>query len=73
MGSEKFTRRFGANIHDLRIKRGWTRKELAHHSGLSPALIAVVEKGHADISLRIILQLMEGLGYTDDESLTSNI
>jgi transcriptional regulator with XRE-family HTH domain len=73
MGSEKFLRKFGIKIRELRIKKGWTRKDLARHAGLSAGLISSVEKGRMDISLRIILQLMEGLGYTDDELLTSNI
>ena len=73
MGSEKFLRRFGTNIHDLRIKKGWTRKELAHHAGLPTELIGFIEKGQTGISLKMILQLMEALGYTDDEMLTNNI
>lgn len=73
MGSEKFLMQFGIKIRELRIKRGWARKDLARHSGLSAVLISSIEKGQVDISLRIILQLMEGLGYTDDELLTSNI
>ena len=73
MGSEKFLKHFGANIHDLRIKKGWTRKELARHAGLSEQLITVIERGRAGISLKIILQLMEALGYTDDEALTKNL
>jgi len=73
MGSEKFLRHFGTNIREMRIKKGWTHKELALHSGLPASLIASVEKGQTEISLRVILQLMEGLGYTDDELLTSNI
>jgi transcriptional regulator with XRE-family HTH domain len=73
MGSEKFLKQFGIKIRELRIKKGWARKDLARHSGLSVNLISSVEKGRMDISLKIILQLMEGLGYTDDELLTSNI
>ena len=73
MGSEKFLRQFGIKIRELRIKKGWTCKDLARHSGLSADLISSIEKGRIEISLKIILQLMEGLGYTDDELLTSNI
>jgi transcriptional regulator with XRE-family HTH domain len=73
MGNEKFLNHFGKNIRELRIKKGWTRENLARHSGLSPSLIASVEKGKVEVSLKIILQLMEGLGYTDDELLISNI
>lgn len=73
MGSRNFLKHFGTNVHDLRVKKGWTRKDLAFHSGLTPELIAFVEKGRAHISLKIILQLMEALGYTDDEALTSHL
>ena len=73
MSRHKFLNHFGTNVRELRIKKGWTRKELARHSGLAPNLIASVEKGEVEISLKMILQLMEGLGYTDDELLVNNI
>ncbi len=48
----KFLRRFGANIRRMRMKRGWTRKEVADHTGFSLEWIVAIEKGRLEVDLK---------------------
>jgi XRE family aerobic/anaerobic benzoate catabolism transcriptional regulator len=52
----------GAAVRSHRERLGWTRKELAHHSGLSERFLAQLETGDGNISLRRFADVAHALG-----------
>lgn len=64
----KFLRRFGANIRRMRLKKGWTRKELSDHTGISPEWIVAIEKGRQDVDLKMVHRLVEALSPASGEN-----
>lgn len=53
--------RFGANVREARLGRGWTQEVLAERSGLSVVQISRVERGVREIRLRTLLRLLVAL------------
>lgn len=52
----------GATVRSHRERRGWTRKELAQHSGVSERFLAQLETGDGNISLRRFADVAHALG-----------
>lgn len=53
----------GDRIRDLRAQRGMTRKMLAQQSGVSERYLAQLETGHGNISIILLRQIAQGLGF----------
>jgi XRE family aerobic/anaerobic benzoate catabolism transcriptional regulator len=54
----------GRRTREIRTEAGWTLKELASRSGLSPRFLVQVESGRANISVRNLTALAGALGST---------
>jgi XRE family transcriptional regulator, regulator of sulfur utilization len=61
--------RFGLNVRELRLERGWTQEELADRSGLTPVQISRVERGVREVRLTTLLRLIAALETTPDRIL----
>src|SRR5687768_7524903 len=54
----------GAQVRALRERRGWSRRELAGHCGVSERFLAQLETGDGNISLRRFAEVAHSLGTT---------
>jgi XRE family aerobic/anaerobic benzoate catabolism transcriptional regulator len=64
MDPERLLDGLGRRCRELRGERGWTLRELAQHSGLSPRFLVQVESGQGNISVRNLAYLARALGTT---------
>jgi transcriptional regulator with XRE-family HTH domain len=51
----------GQQVHDDRVRRGWTLRDLADRAGVSPAVVHALETGHT-VSLETIARITTALG-----------
>jgi transcriptional regulator with XRE-family HTH domain len=59
--------RIGASLRAARMRAGWSRETLAHHSGVSWSAIAQIEAGRrTDIRLTSLSALADALGVSVD-------
>src|SRR5215831_6732752 len=56
-------------VRQARARRGMTRKQLAHDSGVSERYLAQIESGHGNISVLVLRQLAKGLNVPPDALL----
>jgi XRE family transcriptional regulator, aerobic/anaerobic benzoate catabolism transcriptional regulator len=56
----------GERVRQARARRGMTRKQLAHHSGVSERYLAQIEAGHGNISVLVLRQLGKALNISAD-------
>ncbi len=54
----------GTAVRSLRERRGWSRRELAEHSGVSERFLAQLETGAGNISLLRFAEVAHALGTT---------
>jgi XRE family aerobic/anaerobic benzoate catabolism transcriptional regulator len=54
----------GAQVRSHRERRGWSRRELAAHCGVSERFLAQLETGDGNISLRRFAEVAHSLGTT---------
>ena len=54
----------GAQVRAQRERRGWSRRELAAHCGVSERFLAQLETGDGNISLRRFAEVAHSLGTT---------
>lgn len=54
----------GSAVRSHRERRGWSRRELAQHSGVSERFLAQLETGDGNISLRRFAEVAHALGTT---------
>ncbi|MBA3460750.1 MAG: helix-turn-helix domain-containing protein [Deltaproteobacteria bacterium] len=54
----------GSAVRSHRERRGWSRRELAVHSGVSERFLAQLETGDGNISLRRFAEVAHALGTT---------
>jgi XRE family aerobic/anaerobic benzoate catabolism transcriptional regulator len=54
----------GAQVRAQRERRGWSRRELASHCGVSERFLAQLETGDGNISLRRFAEVAHSLGTT---------
>ncbi len=64
MDPERLLEGLGRRCRALRTERGWTLKDLAARSGLSPRFLVQVEGGEGNISVRNLTFLARSLGTT---------
>lgn len=69
-GTSEVLRDLGARARALRVQRGWTLREAAERSGLSPRFLVQLESGHGNISVRRLVDLAGALGTTPAALLT---
>ncbi len=63
--------RLGKEVRNLREDRGWTRKDLSTHSGLSVRFLSDIENGLANPSLIRLWDLAETLGIPAEDLLAA--
>jgi len=61
----------GATVRSHRERRGWSRRELAVHSGVSERFLAQLETGDGNISLRRFAEVAHALGTNPSVLLAS--
>jgi XRE family aerobic/anaerobic benzoate catabolism transcriptional regulator len=57
-------RALGDRTRALRIQKGWTLREAAERSGVSPRFLVQVESGHGNISVKRLADIAAALGTT---------
>src|SRR5688572_6949284 len=57
-----FLESVGTTVRTHRERRGWSRRELAQHSGVSERFLAQLETGDGNISLRRFAEVAHSLG-----------
>src|SRR5215467_9253336 len=62
-------RLLGDRVRQARARRGMTRKQLAHDSGVSERYLAQIESGHGNISVLVLRQLAKALNMSVDALL----
>jgi transcriptional regulator with XRE-family HTH domain len=66
---ESALQRFGQNVRNARLARGWTQEDLAAHTGLAVVQVSRVERGKREIRLTTLLRLLTALGVPPTELL----
>jgi transcriptional regulator with XRE-family HTH domain len=61
--------RFGQNVREARLARGWTQEDLSSASGLAVVQVSRVERGVREIRLTTLLRLLTALELRPDELL----
>jgi XRE family transcriptional regulator, aerobic/anaerobic benzoate catabolism transcriptional regulator len=61
----------GAAVRAQRERKGWSRRELAEHSGVSERFLAQLELGDGNISLRRFAEVAHSLGTTPSALLAT--
>jgi transcriptional regulator with XRE-family HTH domain len=61
--------RFGSNVREARIARGWTQEELAHRTGLASVQVSRIERGKREIRLTTLLRLLAAFEVDPSELL----
>src|SRR5580658_10133695 len=56
----------GERVRQARARRGMTRKQLAHDSGVSERYLAQIEAGHGNISVLVLRELGKALNMSAD-------
>jgi XRE family transcriptional regulator, aerobic/anaerobic benzoate catabolism transcriptional regulator len=64
MDAERLLAGLGKRTREIRSEAGWTLKQLAARSGLSPRFLVQLEGGSANISVRNLTGLARALGTT---------
>lgn len=64
MDADRLLAGLGRRARELRTERGWTLRDLATRSGLSPRFLGQVESGRGNISVRRLAGLARALGTT---------
>jgi len=62
----------GRRARAQRLSRGWTLREAAERSGVSPRFLVQLESGHGNISVRRLADLAEALETTPGALLSSS-
>jgi transcriptional regulator with XRE-family HTH domain len=52
---------FGARVRELRLLRGWSQEDFAHHVGLDRTYVSGIERGRRNPTLDVIVQLAAAL------------
>jgi transcriptional regulator with XRE-family HTH domain len=55
---------FGKAIRELRARRGLSQEQLGLHGGLHRNYVGAIERGEINPTLRTMLRLERGLGFT---------
>jgi transcriptional regulator with XRE-family HTH domain len=57
---------FGANVRDIRNKRGWTQEDLSGATKLAVVQVSRIERGKREIRLTTLVRLLDGLEIEPD-------
>lgn len=71
VSSPTYLEAVGAQVRAHRERRGWSRRELAAHCGVSERFLAQLETGDGNISLRRFAEVAHSLGTTPSALLAS--
>jgi len=71
IASVSFLGTVGATVRAQRERKGWSRRALAEHSGVSERFLAQLELGDGNISLRRFADVAHSLGTTPAALLTA--
>jgi transcriptional regulator with XRE-family HTH domain len=66
---DRALQRFGANVRQARLDRGWTQEDLADKTGLATVQVSRIERGKREIRLTTLIRLLDGLGVPADKLL----
>jgi transcriptional regulator with XRE-family HTH domain len=61
--------RFGKNVREARLARGWTQEDLAGYADLAAVQVSRIERGVREVRLTTLLQLVNALQATPNELL----
>ena len=62
--SNTFREKFGKQIKQLRLQKGFTQEELSLESGISRSHIAMIESGKRDITVGALFKISRALEKT---------
>jgi XRE family transcriptional regulator, aerobic/anaerobic benzoate catabolism transcriptional regulator len=65
----EFLRAFGGRLRGERMRRGWTRRQLAENAGISERYITQIESGKGNVSLLVLRQIAAALALPLTELL----
>jgi transcriptional regulator with XRE-family HTH domain len=65
--------RIGEKLRTLRLRRGYTTRELAPLLGTSNSFITQVEKGKATPSTHLVLKIADLFGVTTDQLMRDEL
>jgi len=68
---DRYLEAVGSAVRSHRERLGWSRRELASHSGLSERFLAQLETGDGNISLRRFAEVAHSLGTTPSALLAA--
>ena len=71
ISSMTFLETVGAAVRAQRDRKGWSRRELAEHSGVSERFLAQLETGDGNISLRRFAEVAHALGTSPQALLAA--
>jgi transcriptional regulator with XRE-family HTH domain len=58
---DRSLQRFGANVRQARLDRGWTQEDLAGKTRLATVQISRIERGKREIRLTTLVRLIDSL------------
>lgn len=61
MKTQNILKKFGANVHKLRLEKGWSQEELAERAGLHRTYIGSIERHERNVSLLNIERIAKAL------------
>jgi len=61
--------RFGANVRQARLDRGWTQEDLSEKTELATVQVSRIERGTREIRLTTLIRLLDGLEVPTDTLL----
>ena len=64
MQKQHFLKKLGNRIVELRLKKGWSQRDLAYECGKEPQSIERVENGKTNPTAFYLKELSEALGVT---------
>lgn len=59
--------RFGENVRQARLERGWTQEDLSHRTGLAVVQVSRIERGVREVRLTTIIRLLEAFEAKPDD------
>jgi transcriptional regulator with XRE-family HTH domain len=58
---ESAPQRFGKNVRQARLDRGWSQEDLSGKTGLATVQVSRIERGVREIRLTTLVRLLDGL------------
>jgi transcriptional regulator with XRE-family HTH domain len=66
---ESALQRFGANVRQARLDRGWSQEDLSGKTKLATVQVSRIERGVREIRLTTLIRLLDGLEVPPDKLL----